>query len=75
MPTTKPVMTGAAIPIRLLVKLTMPPIVPVPPRGAIANDRGTHRRGGCETGQSDGDPGDGPHRICGADSTEDGKAQ
>ena len=35
-PTTKPVMTGAAIPIRLLVKLTMPPIVPVPPRGAMS---------------------------------------
>ena len=30
-----PVMTGAATPIRLLQKLTMPPIVPVPPRGAI----------------------------------------
>ena len=37
MPTMKPVITGAATPIRLLVKLTMPPIVPVPPRGAISD--------------------------------------
>src|SRR5271165_7152373 len=34
-PTTKPVTAGATAPIRLLAKFITPPIVPVPPRGAI----------------------------------------
>src|SRR3569833_2378379 len=34
-PTMKPVITGAATPIRLLVRLTMPPMVAVAPRGLI----------------------------------------
>ena len=36
-PTTKPVTAGATAPMRLLKKFITPPIVPVPPRGAISD--------------------------------------
>src|SRR5438445_7005591 len=36
-PTMKPVITGAATPIRLLTRFTNPPTVAVPPRGLISD--------------------------------------